>query len=92
MKSRPPLTKMEMIEGSLSCFQWGLLALLPVIGIPMGVWSLVQYRRVKLGQGDRWNPAERYLRWGGICSRLQLTVFLVGPVVIFIIGSIVHLF
>jgi hypothetical protein len=92
MKSRPPLTKMEMIERSLSCFHWGLLGLLPVIGIPMAIVSLVHYRRVKLGQGDRWNPAERYLFWGGICARFQLMVFLVAPVVVLIVGSIVHLF
>ena len=35
------LTKVEMIEHSLSCFQLGLFGLLPVIGIPMAVRALV---------------------------------------------------
>jgi hypothetical protein len=72
MKPRPTLTKMEMIECSLRCFMWGLPGLLPVIGVPMAVRALLQYRRVKFGQGDMWNPAHCYLFWGGVCARFGL--------------------
>ena len=51
----------ELIEGSLRCFAYGLIGLLPVIGIPMAVFSAFQYSRVKRGQGEMWNPAQRYL-------------------------------
>jgi len=79
---KPPLTKVEMIERSMSCFRWGLLGLLPVIGIPMAVRALLHYHRVKSGPAGVWNPARRYLRWGGICARLGLWVFLVIPLAI----------
>jgi hypothetical protein len=77
MKPRPPLTKIEMIERSIRCFDLGLLGLLPVIGIPMAVMSLVQYRRVKLGRGAMWNPAQRYLFWGGQCALVGLLPILI---------------
>ena len=85
MKSQPPLGKIEMIERSMRCFTLGLFGLLPVIGIPMAVMALAHYRRVELGRGAMWNPAQRYLFWGGICARmaLALTVIIV-PVIGFI--------
>lgn len=79
---KPPLTKVEMIERSLSCFHLGLLGLLPVIGLPMAFVSLIHYHRVKSSQTGDWNPAHRYLRWGGICARLGIWVFLVIPLAI----------
>lgn len=74
-----PLTKVEMIERSISCFQYGLLGLLPVIGIPMAVRALLLHHRIQRSQTGEWNPAQRYLLWGGICARLGLWVFLVIP-------------
>ncbi len=91
MKAAPPMSKIEMMERSLRCFAYGLISLLPVIGIPMAVLSLVQYRRVKRGQGDMWNPAHRCLFWGGVCARMGLTLFLLIPVLI-IIGVICNSF
>jgi hypothetical protein len=77
MKPHPPLTKIEMIERSMKCFDLGLFGLLPVIGIPMAVMSLVHYRRVKLGRGAMWNPAERYLFWGSQCALVGLLPILI---------------
>jgi hypothetical protein len=85
------MTKVEMIEGSLRCFEFGLLGLLPVIGIPMAVLSVAQYRRVKRGQGEMWNPAHRYFFWGGVCARMGLGLFLLVPVVVVIIGVVCNL-
>jgi hypothetical protein len=68
MNATPPRVRIEMIEGSLRCFTLGLLGLLPVIGLPMVIMALSQYRRVKQIRGDQWNPAGRYLRWGSICA------------------------
>jgi hypothetical protein len=79
---KPPLTKVEMIERSMSCFYWGLLGLLPLIGLPMAIRALLHYHRVKSSQAGVWNPAQRYLRWGGTCARLGIWVFLVIPLAI----------
>jgi hypothetical protein len=88
MKTTPPMKKIEMIDRSLRCFDFGLLGLLPVIGIPMAIFSAVQYGRVRRGQGEMWNPAHRYLFWGGVCARMGLALFLVVPVVLFIVALI----
>jgi len=79
MNPPPTLNKVEIIEKSLSCFQLGLCGLLPVVGIPMAFLSLILYHRVKSSKTGVWNPAHRYLLWGGICARLGLWVFLVIP-------------
>jgi hypothetical protein len=86
------MNKIEMIERSLRCFVFGLLGLLPIIGIPMAIYSAVQYRRIKRGQGEMWNPAHRYLFWGGLCARMGLAVFLLVPVIIITIGVIYDVF
>jgi len=78
MKPRPPLTKIEMIERSMRCFDLGLLGLIPVIGIPMAVMSLVQYWRVKRGQGALWNPA-----FVGLLPILIIVVFAAVAVCMF---------
>jgi hypothetical protein len=85
------MTKIEMMERSLRCFAFGLLGLLPVIGIPMAVISLVNYRRVIRGRGNQWNPAHRYLFWGGLCARMGLALFLVTPVVLVVIADTLNL-
>jgi hypothetical protein len=85
MKATAPMTKIELIESSLRCFDYGLIGLLPVIGIPMAFLSAAQYRRVKRGQGDTWNPAHRYWYWGGVCARMGLALFLIIPLALFII-------
>jgi len=85
MKPPPPMTKIEMIERSMSCFTLGLFALLPVIGIPMAVMSLAQYRRVKLGRGAMWNPAQRYLFWGGTCAWIGIVLTLIAVPIISVI-------
>jgi hypothetical protein len=82
MKPQPPMGKIEMIERSMRCFVLGLWGLLPVIGIPMALMSLLQNRRVKLGQGAMWNPAERYLFWGALCARIGLWPILIIGVLV----------
>jgi hypothetical protein len=88
MKPRPPLTKIEMIERSMRCFELGLFGLLPVIGIPLAVMSLFQSQRVKLGQGALWNPAQRYWFWGGVCARMGIALTLI---IVAFIGIIAYL-
>jgi len=84
MKAARPMTRIEMIEGSLKCFAYGLIGLLPVIGIPMAVISAFQFSRVKRGRGEMWNPAHRYLFWGGVCARVSLALLILVPAVILI--------
>jgi hypothetical protein len=85
MKASQPMAKIEMMERSLRCFAYGLIGLLPVIGIPMALLSSAQYRRVKRGCGEMWNPAHRYLFWGGVCARMGLATFLLVPLLLYAI-------
>ena len=77
MKPVRQLTKVEVIEGSLKCFRSGLLSLVPVVGIPVAVRVIVRYVRIKRGKGDLWNPAQRYLFWGGQSAACGLLLNLV---------------
>jgi hypothetical protein len=80
------MTRIELMERSLRCFVWGLFSLLPVLGIPMSIMAVWQYGRVKRGQGEMWNPAERYLFCGTVCARLGLAidVLILGTWMIFV--------
>ena len=93
MKPVPQMAKIEMIERSLRCFALGLLGLLPVIGIPMAVAALGQYWRVKRASRGIWNPAGRYLFWGGICARLGLILvtFLTLTIIWIVLLETTHL-
>jgi hypothetical protein len=75
-----------MMERSMRCFVLGLWGLLPIIGIPMALRAIVDYRRVTTYQGNMWNPAQRYLRWGGLCARMGLALFVVIPLVVALIA------
>jgi len=54
--------RISLIRNSLFAFTCGLLGLLPLIGFPCGVISLVMFIRIRY-QAEDWNPAERYLNW-----------------------------
>ena len=76
--------KVLLIERSLSCFIWGLLGLIPVLGIPMAIYSMQQHWRLKRDRNGMWNPAGRYLLWGIVCARVGgiVSVIIVTTVVI----------
>jgi len=66
-----PSQRIEMIRGSLRCFYLGLAGLIPVIGIPFALVSvLILYKVRKAAAG--WNPAERYLKAAGWLGPLGL--------------------
>jgi len=70
MTSDAPLVKIRLIERSWRCFAFGIVAILPVIGIPFAVVAINSFRQVFFGRSNVWNPAERYLRVGMACATL----------------------
>jgi hypothetical protein len=78
MNSTVPYDKIHMINGSLRCFAFGLLALLPLIGIPFAVISISNFRSVFFSKGTLWNPAERYLRIGLACATAGILLHLLA--------------
>ena len=77
MNDEASLAKIKMLERSLQCFVCGLIGLLPVIGFPLSLLSLISYRRVCVGQLGLWNAARSYLIWGLIFASVGLVVSLV---------------
>lgn len=69
--------KVIIIERSLSCFMWGLLGLIPVLGVPMALRAMQQNWRVSRDAKGTWNPAHRYLLWGIVCARVGVFAFII---------------
>ena len=97
MSAKPPFDKVQLIERSLRCFAFGLVGLLPVIGVPFAFIAVSNYLQVKRRKGSIWNPAERYLGIGSLCATagLGLTFLIVSAIVIQLYlfpSSIQHLY
>lgn len=54
------MNKIAAIESALRCFVCGLLALIPMLGVPFGVAAVVFYAKSSARSVDDWNPARRY--------------------------------
>ncbi|MGO8763597.1 MAG: hypothetical protein ACLQSR_00495 [Limisphaerales bacterium] len=76
--------KIKMINASLRCFTFGLLSLLPFIGIPFGVLALVESGKVRVAEKQLWNPARPYMMIGGTIAGLSVIFwFMTGILIIF---------
>lgn len=78
------LAKITMINGSLRCFAFGLLALLPGIGIPFAIVALWTAGRVRGYERKHWNAAGPYRTIGVICAATGLIFwFVVVALIVF---------
>lgn len=78
------LAKVTMLNGSLRCFAYGLLALLPGIGIPFAVAALWNAGRVRVQEKKNWNAAAAYRTAGVICATIGLIFwFIVATLIAF---------
>ncbi len=66
------VVKIKMLNTSLRCFVFGLLGLLPVIGIPFAVAALALSGQVEAGQRQFWNAARPYWIVGIIAAIVGL--------------------
>jgi hypothetical protein len=60
--------QIRMLQSSLRCFVFGLLGLLPVIGIPFAIAALWISGRVRVKEKQLWNAARPYRIWGMVCA------------------------
>ena len=60
--------KIQMLKNSLRCFVYGLLGLLPVIGLPFALAALWISGRVRGKEKQMWNAARPYRIWGVVCA------------------------
>jgi len=56
--------KIRMINNSLRCFVFGLLGLLPAIGLPFAIAALVVSGKARADRKNCWNAADAYRKWG----------------------------
>ena len=72
------MSRIQMLEWSLRCFGLGIIALIPVVGLPAALISIFYFVRVRLRSCEQWNAASPYLLAGIWLSGLGLFLSLVG--------------
>ena len=60
--------KIQMLKSSMRCFVFGLLGLIPVIGLPFAFAALWISGRVRVKEKQMWNAARSYRIWGVVCA------------------------
>jgi hypothetical protein len=67
--------KIQMIKSSIKCFVFGLLGLLPVVGLPFALAALWISGRVRVKEKQFWNAARHYRIWGVVCAAIGAVVW-----------------
>jgi len=88
MNNPPPMNRAELIDRSLRCFVLGLWSLLPIIGLPIAAFVLMQNWRIQRRSRGMWNPAERFLRWACICASLGAGLSSLAAIVIGMLAAL----
>jgi hypothetical protein len=63
-----PAAKIKMMKGSIRCLIFGVLGLLPIIGLPFALGALWLSGRVQVKEKLFWNAARPYRIWGVACA------------------------
>jgi hypothetical protein len=66
--------KIQLLNSSMRCFVFGLLGLIPVIGLPFALAALWISGRVRVKEKQMWNAARSY-RVGGVVCAAGGTIF-----------------
>ena len=69
--------KISMMEDSVRCLTFGLLGLLPFIGLPYAFLALWVGGRVRRLERRFWNVGKPYRLWGTVCGGLGAVVWVV---------------
>lgn len=72
-----PEKKVEVLQHSRLSYVYGLLGLIPVLGVPFIIWGLVHARRAKVKSGRWQNPAQAYVRMSRLLIPLATLVNLI---------------
>ena len=75
MSDNIPIAKIKMLKSSMRCFIYGLLGLLPVIGLPFAIVALWISGRVRAKEKLFWNAAKPYRIWGVACAALGAVIW-----------------
>ena len=78
--------KIKMMQSSIRCLVYGLLGLLPVIGLPFSFAALWVSGQARRQEKRLWNAARPYRLVGVTCA--WVTLFLWIGVLIFALGNL----
>jgi hypothetical protein len=84
-------TKIKMLKGSMRCFAFGLLGLLPVVGLPFAIAALWISVPVQAKEKQFWNAAKPYRIVGTTCAEV-VVIFWAGILAIIVIGALMNAF
>lgn len=77
-------SKIKMLQASTRCLAYGMLALLPIIGLPFAIAALWLSGRVRQQEKQFWNAAKPYRLIGTACAALgTIAWFLIGGLIAF---------
>jgi hypothetical protein len=82
--NEPAATKLRMLQGSIRCLAFGLLGLLPAIGLPFALAALWEAGRARQHEKRFWNAARPYRLMGVWCAAL-------GTVAWILVGGLIAL-
>jgi hypothetical protein len=68
--------KIQMLKSSLRCFTFGLLGLIPLIGLPFALAALWISGRVRVKEKLFWNAARPFRIWGVVCAAVGTILWL----------------
>ena len=87
--ANPVLLRIEVIERSLRCFVCGLIGLIPVLGFPLAVLTVIHFRKARLAAATEWNPANGYLHWGLVLAAVGCgaTLILFGLFIVALVAG-----
>jgi hypothetical protein len=60
--------KIKMLNSSMQCFVFGMLGLIPLIGLPFALAALWISGSVRVKEKQMWNAARPYRIWGVVCG------------------------
>jgi hypothetical protein len=60
--------KIQMLKSSMRCFVFGMLGLIPLIGLPFALAALWISGRVRVKEKQSWNAARPYRIWGVVIA------------------------
>jgi hypothetical protein len=78
--------KIQMMKLSIRCLVFGLLGLLPFIGLPFGFAALWVSGQVREAERDYWNAARPYRLAGVVCASVG-TILWAG-ILILVVGRL----
>lgn len=76
------VAKIKMLQESMQCFAFGLIGLLPIIGLPFALAALWIGGRARVREKRYWNPAKPYRICGIVCAAFGAIFLLLLAVLI----------